>query len=101
MAKSVGIEILPGQDAVTPASRERGRRFLDAYRVELAMLGALVLLCVVLSLLSPNFLTAGNLRNVLWQVTAIGIIAIGQTFVILTGGIDLSDRKSTRLNSSH
>jgi ribose transport system permease protein len=90
MAKSVGIETLPGQDAVTPASRERGRRFLDAYRVELAMLGALVLLCVVLSLLSPNFLTAGNLRNVLWQVTAIGIIAIGQTFVILTGGIDLS-----------
>ena len=54
------------------------------------MLGALALLCVVLSVLSPNFLTAGNLRNVLWQVTAIGIIAIGQTFVILTGGIDLS-----------
>jgi ribose transport system permease protein len=74
-----------------PAQRgERGRRFLDEYRVELAMLGALALLCVILTLIAPNFLTAGNLRNVLWQVTAMGIIAIGQTLVILTGGIDLS-----------
>jgi len=90
MAESVGMETRPSQQAVKPASRERRRQFLDAYRVELAMLGALALLCVVLSVLSPNFVTAGNLRNVLWQVTAIGIIAIGQTFVILTGGIDLS-----------
>ncbi|HRA33251.1 MAG TPA: ABC transporter permease, partial [Thermomicrobiales bacterium] len=37
-----------------------------------------------------NFLTEGNIRNVLWQVTAVGIIAIGQTMVILTAGIDLS-----------
>jgi ribose transport system permease protein len=90
MAESVGMETRPGQEVAKPASREHGRRFLNAYRVELAMLGALALLCVVLSVLSPNFVTAGNLRNVLWQVTAIGIIAIGQTFVILTGGIDLS-----------
>jgi len=90
MAESVGMESRSGQEAGTLAGRERGRRFFDAYRVELAMLGALALLCVVLGVVAPNFLTAGNLRNVLWQVTAIGIIAIGQTFVILTGGIDLS-----------
>ncbi len=90
MAESVGMESRPGREAGTRAGRERGRRFFDAYRVELAMLGALALLCVVLGVVAPNFLTAGNLRNVLWQVTAIGIIAIGQTFVILTGGIDLS-----------
>jgi ribose transport system permease protein len=87
MAESVGMESRPGREAGTRAGRERGRRFFDAYRVELAMLGALALLCVALSVLSPNFLTAGNLRNVLWQVTAIGIIAIGQTFVILTGAL--------------
>lgn len=82
---------MPRNASQLPRERgERSRRFLDAYRVELAMLGALALLCVVLALIAPNFLTAGNLRNVLWQVTAIGIIAIGQTFVILTGGIDLS-----------
>jgi ribose transport system permease protein len=90
MAESAGMESRPGPEVVRLASRDRGRRFFDAYRVELSMLGALALLCVVLSVLSPNFLSAGNLRNVLWQVTAIGIIAIGQTFVILTGGIDLS-----------
>jgi ribose transport system permease protein len=89
VAETIGVEGRPGQEA-TLAGRERGRRFIDAYRVELAMLGALALLCVVLGIVAPNFLTVGNLRNVLWQVTAIGIIAIGQTFVILTGGIDLS-----------
>ena len=88
MANATPISPKAGQP---PAQRsERGRRFLDNYRVELAMLGALVLLAVILTLIAPNFLTAGNLRNVLWQVTAMGIIAIGQTFVILTGGIDLS-----------
>ncbi len=66
------------------------RRLAEAYRVEAAMLGALLLLGLVLSLAAPNFLTPGNLRNVLWQVSALGIIAIGQTLVILTGGIDLS-----------
>ncbi len=67
-----------------------GRRFIETYRVEAAMLGALLLLCTVLSIFADNFLTEGNIRNVLWQVTAVGIIAIGQTFVILTAGIDLS-----------
>lgn len=86
MANVAGVE----QRAGAAIRRERGRRMFDEYRVELAMLGALALLCMVLSVIAPNFLTAGNLRNVLWQVTAIGIIAIGQTFVILTGGIDLS-----------
>ncbi len=75
----------PGKTQVSQASR-----FFQEYRVETAMFGALLLLCIVLSLAAPNFLTAGNLRNVLWQVAALGIIAVGQTFVILTGGIDLS-----------
>ncbi|MDQ3695942.1 MAG: ABC transporter permease [Chloroflexota bacterium] len=70
--------------------QERGRRFLAEYRVEIAMFGVFFLLCLILSLLTPNFLTAGNIRNVIWQVTPLGIIAIGQTLVILTGGIDLS-----------
>lgn len=60
------------------------------YRVELAMTLALILLSIGLGLLSPQFLTVGNFRNILWQVTAIGIISIGQTLVILTSGIDLS-----------
>lgn len=64
--------------------------FTAEWRIELAMLAALFLLCVVLSILAPRFLTGGNIGNLFWQATTVGIIAIGQTFVILTAGIDLS-----------
>lgn len=47
-------------------------------------------ICVVLSFLSPAFLTAQNGINVLRQISINAILAIGVTFVILTGGIDLS-----------
>jgi len=46
--------------------------------------------CVALSLLSPRFLTPSNLINVVRQTSVNGIIAVGMTLVILTGGIDLS-----------
>lgn len=46
--------------------------------------------CAVLSLLSPRFLTSSNLINVVRQASINGIIAVGMTLVILTGGIDLS-----------
>ncbi len=71
-------------------AQRRHRGILDQYRVELGMFGVLMLLCLFLSIFAKNFLTEGNIRNVLWQVTAVGIIAIGQTLVILTAGIDLS-----------
>jgi len=76
--------------------RPRSRLALGAsaaaaeWRIELAMLAALILLCVVLSILAPRFLTIGNIGNLFWQATTVGVIAIGQTFVILTGGIELS-----------
>ncbi|MDD7593124.1 MAG: ribose ABC transporter permease [Peptoniphilaceae bacterium] len=50
----------------------------------------LVGLIVILSVLSPSFLTMSNLMNVLRQVSVNGMIAAGLTLVILTGGIDLS-----------
>ena len=49
-----------------------------------------VALSLVAAIASPNFLRPENLFNVLRQSSSLGIIAIGQTFVILTGGIDLS-----------
>lgn len=51
---------------------------------------ALLLACVVLSLISSNFLTGRNALNVLRQTSINGVLAIGMTFVILTRGIDLS-----------
>lgn len=45
---------------------------------------------VAFSLLSPHFLTGENILNVTLQISITAIIAAGMTFVILTGGIDLS-----------
>ncbi len=50
----------------------------------------LLLLVAVMSVLEPGFRTERNLFNVLRQVSIIGILAVGMTFVILTAGIDLS-----------
>lgn len=50
----------------------------------------LVGLCLLLASLTPHFLTVSNLLNVMEQTTINAVIAVGMTFVILTGGIDLS-----------
>ncbi len=54
-----------------------------------ALLG-LVLLCIVLSILSPKFLTLDNLMNIAGQASINAIIAVGMFLAILTAGIDLS-----------
>jgi ribose transport system permease protein len=59
-------------------------------RLEIRMLGLALMLGAALSILSPHFLTSSNLWNVLDQSVVVGIVAIGMTFVILIGGIDLS-----------
>ena len=51
---------------------------------------ALVVIIIFASFLSPNFLRPANLININRQISINGIIAIGMTFVLLTGGIDLS-----------
>lgn len=50
----------------------------------------LVILMIFFSLAAPNFFTAGSLLSVAKHVALYGILAIGMTFVIITGGIDLS-----------
>ena len=49
-----------------------------------------LLIFIVLSIVAPGFLTVQNLTTVLRQISINGILAIGITFVIITGGIDLS-----------
>lgn len=56
----------------------------------LGPLVALLLLIVLGALLNPNFLSAGNITNVLARSAFIGMIAVGMTFVITSGGLDLS-----------
>ncbi len=62
------------------------RRFVQKYGIYIVF----VFLCVVMSFLSDVFATSMNIRNILMQVSINGILAIGMTFVIITGGIDLS-----------
>lgn len=50
----------------------------------------LIVLCVLLAIMSPVFLTGGNLINILQQVTVNGVLAVGISIVIFTGGIDIS-----------
>ncbi|MDU2202451.1 MAG: ribose ABC transporter permease, partial [Anaerococcus hydrogenalis] len=53
------------------------------------ILALLILICFV-SVLNPAFLQVSNLLNLMRQLIINGFVALGMTFVILTGGIDLS-----------
>jgi ribose transport system permease protein len=65
-----------------------GQRLLHAS--ELGVLIALVVLSVATSLASPYFLQTDNILNVLRGIAVIGIMAFGETLVIMTGSFDLS-----------
>jgi ribose/xylose/arabinose/galactoside ABC-type transport system permease subunit len=54
------------------------------------LLFVIIFLSLIMSIIKPVFMTSGNIVNVLRQVSMNGILAVGITFVILTGGIDLS-----------
>jgi inositol transport system permease protein len=60
--------------------------FLRKYGIVVIFLA----MCLMLTLISPAFGTTRNLMNVVRQVSMIGILAMGVTFCIITGGIDLS-----------
>src|SRR5689334_22709017 len=59
---------------------------LQQYRQLLVLL----LLCLVLHWLTPSFATWANLKTVARQISINGILAVGVTYVLLTGGVDLS-----------
>ncbi len=57
---------------------------------EYALIGFLVILCIFIYIVEPRFISRENLINVLIQIAINAFIATGMTFVLLTGGIDLS-----------
>lgn len=63
---------------------------INTFIAEYAIIIIFIVLFAAMSIFAPNFLTGSNIANVLRQVSINGICAIGMTFVILTGGIDLS-----------
>lgn len=82
-----GTRTLTRADILLPMARPRIRLL---HGREFGTLVGLLALCAALWIATPHFATVSNLVNVVEQSAIIGIIAVGMTFVILTGGIDLS-----------
>ena len=82
-------------------------RLASKYIPLLATASVMLALYLAGGLLFPKFFSLRVVVNLFGDNAFLGIAAVGATFVILSGGIDLSvgsvvaDRKSTRLNSSH
>lgn len=71
-----------------PATKSDNRKSLNNFLQVAGILPILVLICILFSVLSPNFLTPGNIVNIFRQASVNIVLATGMTFVILTGGID-------------
>ena len=57
---------------------------------DFGLAAVVLLIIIVMSFLSESFLTTNNITNILRQISINGVLAVGMTFVVLTGGIDLS-----------
>lgn len=68
-----------------------GRRLRDpAFWADRAVIFALVAVVAIFGLLSPDFLTVGNLQGVLAAAAILVVLAVGQAYAVVTAGIDLS-----------
>lgn len=89
--KSAGETTTLIQQAVTEDTDKRDVvGFLKRQLQQSLAFGTLVILVIFFAIASPNFFTFSNIATVLLSTAVIGILALGTTFVIITGGIDLS-----------
>lgn len=70
-------------------NKETKKKVINQINVYRSVL-ILIVICIFASILSDSFLSISNLFNVIKQITVAGIVGCGMSFVILTGGIDLS-----------
>jgi len=79
-------------DVAIIGSKRSGKLFLKGmiHTKEFGVFCALLLLIIIMSIASPYFLGTHNIFNVLRNMSTIGIMSIGVTMIIITGGIDLS-----------
>ena len=85
------ISSIKGDLKPMKTNKPRSAAMIKFYRFrELALLLGLLVMMAAISLASPYFLIPLNLLNVLRQISVTAIIAIGQTLVLIAGGIDLS-----------
>lgn len=74
---------------IQASRRAKLRRFTRLQ--ELGLVGVLAILVVYFSIYAPSFDTAANIKTIFMYLTVLGVLAIGQTLVILAGGFDLSN----------
>jgi ribose transport system permease protein len=73
-----------------PLQAVRRNEVLAAMLRNVGLVLVLILLAIIGTFTSDNFLTSDNLRNILVSSSVIGVVVVGMTFVIIGGGIDLS-----------
>lgn len=82
--------ISPTENIERKRAKPRHRPSINSFLQVAGILPILIAICILFALLSPNFLSVGNAVNILRQASINIVLATGMTFVILTGGIDLS-----------
>ena len=77
-------------EAWRKSRRDKGTQKVGSSNNVLGIVIALLALCLDLAIASPVFLTSSNFLNVFQQISINFVVAVGMTFVIISGGIDLS-----------
>lgn len=72
-----------------PAAVKKSNPVIDYFNNNKGMLIGLLVVCVVISILQPNFLTSRNLLNIMRSISITGILGFGMTLCIIINGIDL------------
>lgn len=75
-----------GKSMILNEGKQRYKKVVDKYGLVIAF----ILLCAILSFSTSKFLQISNMVNILRQISISSVLAIGVTFVVITGGIDLS-----------
>ena len=89
MSTELGSAHGSGQGAAEPSRRHRMGRYLVLHP-HLVLVGVIVVLILITGTIQPNYLSVSGLRNSALFAVPIGVLAAGQTILMLTGGIDLS-----------
>ncbi len=87
-ASTPGADSALARGAVATAARLRGMN-VSVLR-EVALLPVLVLLIVVGTVVSPAFLTVTNIAGIGQQISALGVVVVGESLILMIGGMDLS-----------
>ncbi|MDJ0665057.1 MAG: ABC transporter permease [Acidimicrobiia bacterium] len=86
----MSTDLIPlSEEEAAVSGRQKAARYLVNHP-HLVLIGVLVLLIILTGLIEPNYLSINGLRNSALFAVPIGILAAGQTILMLTGGIDLS-----------